>query len=99
MGGTDRLNQNVNSHRIGVRSKKYYWTLFTWILDVSIQNAWIIYKQFSAESKITLYEFKRRLANHYCLLSQAPAQREGSVSHFSNGSSVPNETRFDRVDH
>lgn len=99
MGGTDRMNQNVNAYRIGIRSKKYYWTLFTWILDVSIQNSWILYKQYSEESKITLYEFKRRLANHYCLLSKAPSQREANLSHFSNGSSVPNETRFDSVDH
>ena len=40
MGGTDRLNQNVNKYRIAIRGKKWYWCIFIWLLDVTEQNAW-----------------------------------------------------------
>ena len=39
MGGTDRMDENVAKQRIGIRSKKWWWPLFTWLLDVSIHNS------------------------------------------------------------
>lgn len=99
MGGTDRMNQNVNMYRIGIRSKKFYFVIFTWLLDVTIQNAWIIYRKHSHEPKITMYEFKRRLANYYCKQFISAPKTLGSVAHHPNGTSIPNELRLDRIDH
>ena len=42
MGGTDRQDQNVNKHRIAIRGKKWYWCMFTWLIDVTVQNAWLL---------------------------------------------------------
>ena len=39
MGGTDQMDQNINAYRIGIRGKKWWWSIFTWTIDVSVQNA------------------------------------------------------------
>lgn len=41
MGGTDRMDEDIARHRIGVRSKKWYWPLLTWLVDTGIHNAWV----------------------------------------------------------
>ena len=93
------MNQNVNNYRIGIRSKKWYWSIFTWLLDVTIQNAWIIYRQFDAKgTNISLLDFKLRLANYYCKINRAVAVPR-NTRHFEDGYSIPPEIRFDRTDH
>ena len=42
MSGTDQMDQNVNADRIGIRGKKWWWSLFAWMLDVPMQNTWQI---------------------------------------------------------
>ena len=39
MGGTDQKDQNSNCSLIGIRGKKWWWSLFSWLVDVSIKNA------------------------------------------------------------
>jgi len=39
MGGTDRMDENIAMYRIGIRGKKWWWPLFTWLLDAAIHNA------------------------------------------------------------
>ena len=41
MGGMDRTDENIARYCIGVRGKKWWWPLFTWLLDAAIHNAWI----------------------------------------------------------
>ena len=57
MGGTDQMDGNVAKNRIGIRSKKWWWPIFTWLIDVSINNAWILMK--SGGSSISQLNFKR----------------------------------------
>jgi len=45
MGGTDQIDQNLGCYRIGVRGKKWYWPLVTWMFDVAMQNSWILYNK------------------------------------------------------
>ena len=42
MGVTDRMDENINNYRIIIRGKKWGWSIFTWLVDVSIQNAWFL---------------------------------------------------------
>ena len=35
MGGTDCMDQNINAYRVSVRGKKWWWFIFTWLLDAS----------------------------------------------------------------
>lgn len=39
MGGVDLMDQNINTYRISIRDKKWWWSIFTWMVDVSIHNA------------------------------------------------------------
>jgi len=45
MGGVDRMDQNIATYRISIQSCKWWWPLFAYLLDVAMQNAWIIYRQ------------------------------------------------------
>ncbi|KAG5877348.1 hypothetical protein JTB14_005148 [Gonioctena quinquepunctata] len=45
MGGTDLMDHGVANYRIGIREKKWYWPIFTWLVDVSVHNAWVLYKK------------------------------------------------------
>ena len=42
MNGTDRQDQHVNNYRSGIRGKKWWISLFAWLVDESIQNAWLL---------------------------------------------------------
>ena len=35
MGGTDRMDQNIEAYRISIRQKKYWWCIFCWLLGGS----------------------------------------------------------------
>lgn len=39
MGGVDRMDKDVARYRIGIRGKKWWWPIFTWLLDVAINNS------------------------------------------------------------
>ncbi|XP_065355426.1 piggyBac transposable element-derived protein 3-like [Calliphora vicina] len=64
MGGTDRMDQNVNAYRIGARGKKWWFSIFTWLVDVSIQNAWILHRK--AGGSMSQLSFRRSIATRYC---------------------------------
>lgn len=65
MGGTDLGDQNINRHRINIRGKKWWWGIFTWLLDASVQNAWTLFRQIHPEDKVTQLEFRRKIVLHY----------------------------------
>lgn len=64
MGGTDRMDQNVNAYRIAARGKKWWWSIFTWLIDVSINNAWLLHRK--SGSGMTQIDFRRAISSHYC---------------------------------
>ncbi|OAF64911.1 hypothetical protein A3Q56_07377, partial [Intoshia linei] len=73
MGGTDRMGQNINANnsniiiininRIGIRGKKWWWCIFTWMLDVALNNAWVLCKE--SGINITNLHFRQRIAMYY----------------------------------
>uniref|UniRef100_A0A0P4W9A4 PiggyBac transposable element-derived protein domain-containing protein n=1 Tax=Scylla olivacea TaxID=85551 RepID=A0A0P4W9A4_SCYOL len=66
MGGTDRMDQNINKYRISIKSKKWWWSLFTWMLDMAVHNAWQLSK--GQGSALTQLQFRREIAA--CYLNQ-----------------------------
>ena len=50
MGGTEQQDQNVNKYRISIRTKKWWWALFSLGIDVAIQNSWLLYIHIKNES-------------------------------------------------
>ncbi len=95
MGGTDRMDQDVARNRIGIRGKKWYWPLLTWLIDASVQNAWTLYK--SAGKKATNLEFRRSIANTYLKRYGVPPKQLGRPSTSKQEYNVL--PRYDGINH
>ncbi|XP_025202211.1 protein ALP1-like [Melanaphis sacchari] len=95
MGGTDQMDENIARHRIGIRGKKWWWSLFTWLIDVSITNSWKLYV--NSGHKVTQLEFRRNIVQEYLTRFKNAPKRKGRPS--STSSKVPEGIRFDRLDH
>ncbi|MGH0149631.1 UNVERIFIED_CONTAM: hypothetical protein FKN15_056906 [Acipenser sinensis] len=69
MGGTDRMDQNIGSYRIGIRSKKWWWPFFAFLPDVAMQNAWLLYRRSPAHKTktLSLLDFRREVVKTYIL--------------------------------
>jgi hypothetical protein len=69
MGGVDRMDQNIGAHRISIRSRKWWWPQFAYLLDVTMQNAWLIYLYRLTEAinhqPMDQLEFRRSVCNVY----------------------------------
>ena len=68
MGGVDRLDQNLAAYIINLRSKKWWWPLFCFCIDVAINNAFQLYrtkKLDEGEIAIDNLEFRRRIVESY----------------------------------
>ena len=67
MGGVDRMDQNIGAYRISIRSRKWWWPLFAYLLDVAMQNAQLIYRLMEAKNHqpIDQLEFRRSVCNVY----------------------------------
>ncbi|KAK0061994.1 piggyBac transposable element-derived protein 3 [Biomphalaria pfeifferi] len=96
MGGVDRLDQNIATYRISIRSKKWWWPVVSFLLSASVNNAWMLYRLSPsyASQKLDLLEFTRRIANCYL-------QRDRShhtLPSLATGQILP-EVRFDGVQH
>ena len=65
MGGVDLLDAMVSCYAIRTRSKKWYWPLYNWYLNVSMVQAWRLYRKVGKvlkiknQDKIPLLDFVR----------------------------------------
>lgn len=100
MGGTDVMDENVSRYRISIRSKKWWWCLFTWLLDVAIENAWTLHKK--AGHKMTQLQFRREIAQVYLARYGTAAKGPGrpSTSKVSvTLNRISDDIRYDHHDH
>ena len=97
MGGTDQMDGNVAKYRIGIRSKKWWWPIFTWLIDVSINNAWILMK--SCGSSISQLNFKRNIEQTYLISYRTMPRGSGRPISSRSGGRVLNSTRYDNIGH
>ena len=70
MGGVDCMDQNIWTYMICVRSKKWWWPLFHFFVDVAVNNAFQPYrlrKPDAGESNLDALEFRRAIVEAYCL--------------------------------
>ena len=96
MGGTDRFNQNLNKYRVSIAGKKYYWSIFTWLLDAAVTNAWTLHRMASGNNIMDQLKFRRDLVMFILTSFGKPP--------ISPGPSVParrlgNEARFQGRNH
>lgn len=97
MGGTDQMDSNINVYRVGLRGKKWWWPIFTWLLDAAIQNAWVLYRIHHPETP--QLEFRREIAQTYLKKFQNLPKSSGRPATYSKDSKISPDIRLDRVDH
>lgn len=98
MGGTDLMDSNVSSYRIGIRAKKWYWPIFTYTVDVTIQNAWTLYRK--TGRNISHLEFRRAIVQTYLTRYKNPPKASGRVSAAAaSDSRVADNIRYDGLHH
>ncbi len=95
MRGTDKADKSVSLYRTNIWRKNGWWPLFTWLLDVTVVNSWLLHQQ-DAHPDTSLLDFRR-------VIAVAPIQselscRERGVGHPSLSASQ-SELHFDRKDH
>ena len=72
MGGTDRQDQNIAKYCISFRGKKWYWSIFTWFVDIAIQNCWVLHKK--CGGNLRQFDFKEHIALSYLQRYGSPPQ-------------------------
>lgn len=64
MGGVDLVDQGLNTYRIAVKSKKWYFVIFTYLMDLSMYNAWRLYLVIG-DQQCDQLAFRRGIVRHY----------------------------------
>lgn len=68
MGGVDRMDQNIAAYMVNLRSKKWWWPLFRFVLDASVNNAYQLYRMREiqpGEKKLDALGFRRAIVLAY----------------------------------
>lgn len=106
MGGVDRMDQNVDNYRVGIRSKKWWWPVLMFCLDTSVHNAWQLYRK-SEKSKVEPLDylsFRRHIVNVYLQKYGVQSCLAGSSNSTPKSSKVlskriDSSVRFDSSEH
>ena len=98
MGGVDRLDQNISCYRISLRKKKWWFSLFTWLLDATVVNSYYVFKR--NHSDISFLDFRREIVLFY-LQGCKPISLRPSLSRNRSEivTRVTQDVRFDKKDH
>ena len=62
LGGVDRGDQMRQYYHLRLKSRKFYKYIFWFLVDVTITNAFVIYKQFSSSPRLPYKKFRLELA-------------------------------------
>ena len=66
----DCMDQNISTYMIHLKSKKWWWPLFRFCVDVAVNNVFQMYrlrKPDAGESKLDALEFRRAIVEAYYL--------------------------------
>lgn len=98
MGGVDRCDQNVACYMVRIRMKKWWWPIFRYLLDMSIQNAYQLYRLQDGVEALDLLAFRRSIVKTY--LSKYSQERSRNL--FSKqlaDKRVQDDIRYDGLNH
>lgn len=65
MGGVDLADMFVALYRTGLKSHKWYMSFFSQMLDISVNNAWLLYRRdcrLQKEKEKGLKDFRHEIA-------------------------------------
>jgi hypothetical protein len=96
-GGVDRFDETVDCFRVVLRSKKWWFPLFTFGIETVCQNAWHLVKNSDAGKDFTYCQFRRAVVETYCGLFGQPPKKEGNNAPM--GIPVPREVRQNLEQH
>ena len=94
MGGVDAMDRLLESYRPSVNMKKWWWSLFINVLNLSVIASWRLYQKANPDSKMTHLEF-RRYVTQVLVKSNCENQVKKSVVI----AVPPKEVRLDGVGH
>lgn len=90
MGGVDQADQSISLYRTAIRGKKWWWVLFTYMLDLAVANAWRLHI-LTNDDKLDQLQFRRYIARHYL--------RHTSSENLRRTASVVPSLQYDGVSH
>lgn len=96
MGGVDLLDQMVNSCRISIRGKKWWWVLFTHMMNLAMVNAWRLFQLSNPNDDMELLDFQRNVTRHYIRSVQRSAAGQNRIS---GPASIPRSVNEDNIGH
>ncbi|KFM73653.1 PiggyBac transposable element-derived protein 3, partial [Stegodyphus mimosarum] len=100
MGGTDRMDENISNYRIGFRGKKWWFPLAMFLIDASIQNAWLLHRMFcKKEDTMDQLEFRRTISKNYLKQFGVLPKPGRAIASTKMSKRVTNEIRFDEIGH
>ena len=71
MDGVDLADNMVGNYRIGIRGKKWWWPIFSNYVDVSIVNAWKLWRVVHPTESMSLLKFWREVSVNYLKASKS----------------------------
>ena len=76
MGGVDRADQNVAAYRVLMRTKKWWWPLFAYCIDIMVHSAWILYRKTLShqEQLLDLLAFRCEIVHVYLMRHAQPVR-------------------------
>lgn len=102
MGGVDHHDWLLEKHHISVRGKKWYWCLFTRIIDMAIVNGCILYNTVhKGQKKMSIKAFRMEIAYPYLKTGHGLRVNRGRPFSLPSTSKtiVPDDIRFDGKHH
>jgi hypothetical protein len=105
MGGVDLADMLVALYRTQIKSRRWYMGIFAQMIDISVNNGWILYRRYCAQKKIkktmSLKEFRCQI--FLSLTSKSMEQHDISCSSQKIKKPVVprpvDDTRYDGADH
>lgn len=111
MGGVDLLDSIIGRYKIKMRSRKWYMRLFYHLLDITVINAWLLYRRCNkGKSVMKIADFRLELAYTLCCIGSSTSTKRGRPSDTQNKIDVkrkrpnvtplpPQDVRLDNENH
>ena len=101
MGGVDQDDWLLEKHSISIRGKKWYWSIFTRILDMAVVNSFVLHRLILGSNSISIKDFRRAIATTYLKLGHGSRVMRGRSLSLPSTSrrQVAHDIRFDQRNH
>lgn len=98
MGGVDLHDNAIANYRTKILGKKWWWPLFSNVLDSAIVNAWKIFNLVN-DKKMSQLDFKSYIASRLLKIETEGVKESRSHVPSTIHTITPNEIRTDKVGH